>query len=227
LVRWQHPTQGLITPFHFLPLAAELGLMTRLGSFMMRQACSDISKLRKSGTDVKWVSINLSADQLYNTQLISEVESLLSEFNLPSNVIEFEIIEELISHDSDIVRSQLLAIAKLGIKLSIDDFGTGFSSLSRLKHLPVSKLKIDKSFVDGLPDSVDDQCIAQSIIGLAKGMNLDIVAEGVENLAQGEWLIDHGCDFLQGYFYAKPTNFDSIQTMLFERGESKLAFVEN
>jgi len=216
LVRWQHPTEGLKTPFHFLPLVSELGLMTKLGRFMMRQACSDISRLRNAGADVKWVSINLSADQLYDTELVAEVESLLIEFDLPGDAIEFEIIEELISHDSDMVRSKLLAISNLGIKLSIDDFGTGFSSLSRLKHLPVSKLKIDKSFVDGLPDSIDDECIAQSIIGLAKGMNLEIVAEGVENASQSDWLVDHGCDYLQGYLYAKPMAFDAIQIMFYK-----------
>lgn len=219
LVRWQHPTRGLITPVHFLPLASELGLMPRLGRFIMRQAFMDISTLQKSGADIKWVSINLSADQLYDSGLVSEVESLLNEFELQGHVIEFEIVEELIGQDSDRVRSQLLAISNLGIKLSIDDFGTGYSSLSRLKHIPVSKLKIDKSFVDGLPDSIDDQCIAQSIIGLAKGMNLDLVAEGVESLSQSDWLIDHGCDYLQGYLYARPLDFQSIQSMLFEDGQ--------
>ncbi|MFT5693911.1 MAG: diguanylate cyclase (GGDEF)-like protein [Oceanicoccus sp.] len=223
LVRWQHPARGLITPFHFLPLASELGLMPRLGRFIMRQAFMDISTLRESGADIKWVSINLSADQLYDSGLVSEVESLLNEFYLQGDVIEFEIVEELIGQDSDMVRGQLLAISNLGIKLSIDDFGTGYSSLSRLKHLPVSKLKIDKSFVDGLPDSIDDQCIAQSIIGLAKGMNLDLVAEGVESLPQSDWLVEHGCDYLQGYLYAKPVDFESIQTMLFKDGQMELA----
>lgn len=214
LVRWQHPSKGLMTPFHFLPLVTELGLLARLGRFMMRQACIDICKLRNAGADIQWVSINLSADQLYDSGIVLEIENLLREFNLSSDILELEIVEELISQDSEMVRSQLLAISNLGVKLSIDDFGTGFSSLSRLKHLPVSKLKIDKSFVDGLPESVDDQCIAQSIIGLAKGMNLKIVAEGVENIAQNDWLVAHGCDYIQGYLYARPMDFESIKSLL-------------
>jgi diguanylate cyclase (GGDEF)-like protein len=210
LVRWQHPTRGLLTPFQFLPLLAELGLMSRLGRFMMRQACSDILDLKKSGLPIKWVSVNLSPDQIYDKGLIAEIDNLLCEFNLPKNMLELEIIEELIGQDSDFVRSQLLAISNLGVRLSIDDFGTGYSSLSRLKHLPVSKLKIDKSFVDGLPESVDDQCIAKSIIGLALGMNLKIVAEGVENKHQADWLIKEGSDYLQGYLYSKPLPIESL-----------------
>ena len=210
LVRWQHPSKGLLTPFNFLPLVSELGLLTRLGQFMMRQACEDICKLRSAGADIQWVSVNLSADQLYDSGLVADIQRLLKECNLTGDALELEIIEELIGQDSEMVRAQLQAIAKLGVKLSIDDFGTGFSSLSRLKHLPVSKIKIDKSFVDGLPDSIDDQCIVQSIIGLAKGMNLDVVAEGVEYIEQNDWLVAQGCDYIQGYLYARPMDFESV-----------------
>ncbi|MBN4055545.1 EAL domain-containing protein, partial [bacterium AH-315-K03] len=217
LVRWQHPQKGLITPDLFLPLATKLGLMPRLGKFMLRQACKDIQTLRQSGIKIQWMSVNLSAEQLYNLHLAQEVENALKEFDIPNNIIELEIVEELISQDSELVQSQLNAIAKLGVSLSIDDFGTGFSSLSRLKHLPVSKLKIDKSFVDGLPDSEDDQCIVRSIIGLARGMNLSVVAEGVETSPQAQWLIERGCDFLQGYFYSKPVEFDKLKEILCEK----------
>jgi EAL domain-containing protein (putative c-di-GMP-specific phosphodiesterase class I) len=177
---------------------------------MMRQACIDICKLRSAGADIQWVSVNLSADQLYDSELVVDIQRLLKEFSLVGDALELEVVEELIGQDSEMVRAQLQAVAKLGVKLSIDDFGTGFSSLSRLKHLPVSKIKIDKSFVDGLPDSVDDQCIVQSIIGLAKGMNLDIVAEGVECSDQNDWLVAQGCDYIQGYLYARPMSFDSV-----------------
>lgn len=217
LVRWQHPTRGLLPPSHFLPLIAELGLLSRLGKFMMRQACHDLSALLKEGVDLKWVSINLAAEQLYDSGLVSEIEVLLDEFDLTSSSIELEIVEELISQDSEMVRSQLLALSNIGVNLSIDDFGTGFSSLSRLKNLPVSKLKIDKSFVDGLPDSADDQCIALSIIGLAKGMNLSLVAEGVETKPQSDWLIKHRCDYIQGYFYSKPVSFDVLKSMFIRK----------
>lgn len=214
LVRWRHPDKGILSPFHFLPLMQEMGLINRLGQFMLKQVCIDIKALQSSGQDIKWVSVNLAADQLYNTSLSQELSDLLAEYQLPGSILELEIIEELISQDSELVRAQLTAISELGIRLSIDDFGTGFSSLSRLKHLPVNKLKIDKSFIDGLPDSVDDQCIAQSIIGLAEGMNLDIVAEGVERKEQADWLIAKDCDYLQGYLYSKPISFSELARML-------------
>jgi len=210
LVRWQHPGKGLIPPFQFLPIVTQLGLMTRLGSFMLRQACKDLRKMRDEGMSINWISVNLSAEQLYHPSLASEIKSLLEEFELDSSSIELEIVEELISHDSEVVQAQLNAIAELGIKLSIDDFGTGYSSLSRLKDLPVTKLKIDKAFVDGLPDLDSDRCISRSIIGLAKGMQFDLVAEGVETHAQQIWLKKHGCDFFQGYFFAKPMNLEHL-----------------
>jgi len=211
LVRWQHPKLGLIPPYQFLPLMNKLGLMSKLGSIMLRQSCADIKKLLDENVKIEWVSINLAADQLYDPNLAGEVSRLIAEFEIPSGIIEFEIIEELISQNSDIVRSQLDAISALGVKLAIDDFGTGFSSLSRLKHLPVSKIKIDKSFVDGLPEAEDDQCIVDAIIGLAEGMNLNLVAEGVETQAQADWLTQKSCRYLQGYLYAKPMDFRSLQ----------------
>ena len=223
LVRWQHPQKGLIPPFKFLPLVAEMGLMSRLGSVMLRRACADMQALRQSGAGVKWVSVNLAADQLYDTGLVLEIENLLAEFDLPAAVLELEIVEELISRDSELVRAQLLALSDLGIRLSIDDFGTGFSSLSRLKYLPVSKIKIDKSFVDGLPDSEDDQCIAQAIIGLAHGMALDLVAEGVEYKSQEAWLLDKGCQYIQGYLYAKPMPYEDLLDATMTLGNSKVS----
>lgn len=210
LVRWQHPEKGLIPPFKFLPSIAKLGLMPRLGSFMLRKSCADIKQLQSINGAPKWVSVNLSADQLYNHSLTEEIKGLLIEFELDSQALALEIVEELISQDSDLVRSQLDALHDLGIGLSIDDFGTGYSSLSRLKHLPVSKLKIDKSFVDGLPDTYDDTCIAQSIIGLAKAMKIELVAEGVETKEQEIWLKINQCDYLQGYLFSKPVALETL-----------------
>jgi EAL domain-containing protein (putative c-di-GMP-specific phosphodiesterase class I) len=125
-------------------------------------------------------------------------------------MIELEIVEELISHDTKLVSEQFDSLGELGIRFSIDDFGTGYSSLARLKHLPVTKLKIDRSFVDGLPDDESDCCIASSIVGMAKGLNLDLVAEGVETPEQAQWLKQHECDFIQGYLYAKPMSLSQL-----------------
>ena len=210
LVRWQHPDKGIIGPYHFLPLLAEMGLMTRLGDYMLEQACKDMQRLEQLGIDMQWISVNLSAEQLYDEKLAQKLESLLLQYHLPSSALELEVVEELISQESELVQTHLQAIDALGIRLAIDDFGTGYSSLSRLKHLPVSKIKIDKSFVDGLPHSEEDQCIARSIIGLAKGIKVKLVAEGVEHQPQADWLRSQGVDYMQGYLYAKALSFDNL-----------------
>jgi EAL domain-containing protein (putative c-di-GMP-specific phosphodiesterase class I) len=204
----------MISPADFLPLAAELGLMCRLGVVMLRHAFRALSETIKAGYSLQWVSVNLAADQLYDTSLVAELERLLQEFNVASEKIELELVEELICQDSELVRSQLKAISELGFQFAIDDFGTGYSSLSRLKYLPVAKLKVDKSFIGGLPDAEDDKNITRSIIGLAKGMGLQLVSEGVEHQAQAEWLNAMGCDYLQGYFFAKPQALLDILALL-------------
>lgn len=214
LVRWQHPERGILAPGHFLALVAELGLMKRLGDFMLRQACEDARNLRQKGHRLGWISVNLSAEQLYSPTLVEDVQRLLQEYELPGDCLELEIVEELIGRDSELVLAQLRGLSALGVSLSIDDFGTGYSSLSRLKDLPVSKLKVDKSFVDGLPHSEDDQCITRSIIGLAKAMRLQLVAEGVETLAQAEWLRQEAIDYLQGYLFAKPMSLNDTESFL-------------
>jgi diguanylate cyclase (GGDEF)-like protein len=214
LARWQHPTRGMLFPNDFIQPVIDLGLMPDMGRQMLRNACKDLRELRDTGYKVSWVSVNLSAEQLYDTKLVHDIESLLQEYRLEPSALELEIVEELISKESSLAKAQIDAIAELGIKLSIDDFGTGHSSLSRLKHLPVSKLKIDRSFVEGLPLEESDECIVRSIIGLARGMNFDLVAEGIETQEQKKWLVSHGCDLLQGYLFAKPLPLSELKPYL-------------
>ncbi|WP_415911957.1 EAL domain-containing protein [Neptuniibacter sp. QD37_11] len=214
LVRWPHPEKGYISPAEFLPTAKKLGLMERLGSLMLRKACEDLVTFEQHGKSVDWVSVNIASEQLHNSALSEEIASLLQEHDLPACKIELEIVEELIGQNSAFVRSQLEALSSLGVRMAIDDFGTGYSSLSRLKHMPVTKLKIDKSFVDGLPDADNDRCIANSIVGLAKGLQMELVAEGVELLEQADYLKQMGCEYLQGYYFAKPMSKDEILKLL-------------
>lgn len=213
LIRWNHPTRGVLSPAYFLPLATEMRIMPQLGELMLSQVLKDIS-LHDPLKNLSWVSVNLSAEQLYSNTLAQVIPSLLERYAPPEGILELEIVEELISYDTKQVVSQLNALAKYGVRFSIDDFGTGYSSLARLKHLPVSKLKIDRSFVDGLPSDESDRCIASSIIGMAKGLDLRIVAEGVESLEQANWLKQSGCDFIQGFYYSKPMAIDEILSFL-------------
>jgi len=214
LVRWAHPTKGIISPYIILPIAKRLGLMEELGRTIFEQACRDIRLFTDVGLNLKKVSVNISSEQLFSSQLVEQIKHCLDTHQVLPSLIEFEIVEELISGDFNTLSKQMEKLTDLGINLSIDDFGTGYSSLSRLKHLNVSKLKIDKSFVDGLPNDENDICIVKAIIGLAKGMNLLLVAEGVEEEEQAKWLFENGCDCLQGYLISKPIKpTDIVQLM--------------
>lgn len=223
LVRWNHPTKGFLTPIVFLALAAEMGLMPRLGEIVIRQVCRDIKVLQADGLLVSWVAINLSAEQLHSVDFVRYLSQQLAYFNLPAGCLELEIVEDQIAHESKLVQAQLEALSALNVSMSIDDFGTGHSSLYRLKHLPVSKLKIDKSFVDGLPNQEEDRCIASAIIGLAKGMGLGLVAEGVETQEQATWLAEQGCEYLQGYFFSTPVPFASVKKLLSRQFDQALS----
>jgi len=214
LVRWIHPTKGVISPYVILPIAKRLGLMGELGNVIFEQTCIDIKQFIQLGLNLTKVSVNISSEQLFSSLLIKHIEDCLDKYQVSTFLIEFEIVEELLSGDFDVLSNQMEKLINLGINLSIDDFGTGYSSLSRLKNLNVSKLKIDKSFVDGLPNDEGDICIIRSIIGLAKGMGLQLVAEGVEHQEQAQWLFKNGCDYLQGYLISKPIpSADIIELM--------------
>lgn len=210
LVRWIHPEKGIIPPYRFLPLAQEKGLMTSIGELMIDKACRDFMELRRSGQKINWVSVNIASEHLYSTKLVPFIKTTLMKYDIPVNCLVLEIVEELIAIDAMVVQDSFEKLVKMGVGLAIDDFGTGYSSLSRLKKLSVTKLKIDKSFVDGLPTDSNDKCIARSIIGLAKGMNIDLVAEGVENEEQAEWLRNNGCEYLQGFLFAKPMSLEDM-----------------
>jgi len=221
LVRWQHPERGLIPPIGFLPLLSEIGLMEKLGEYMLDHACRDMRQLRDEGMVLDWVAVNLASEQLYSPRLVETVESVIRRHQLESSTLQLEVVEELFSQDSELITNKLQAISELGVHLSIDDFGTGYSSLSRLKNLPVSKLKIDKSFIDGLPESEEDICISRSIIGLARGMEIEIVAEGVEKPEQADWLLDHGCDYIQGYYFSRPLPLNSLREYILSLAKNK------
>lgn len=217
LVRWQHPRLGLLSPARFMPLVTEIGKTRELGAFVLRQACRQVAGLLADGLDVGRVSVNLAAEQLYNNNLAIEIQNLLQQHGLPGHILEVEVLEELIGRDFDLINEQLTRLRDMGIGISVDDFGTGYSSLSRLKLLPVQKIKIDKSFVDGLPHSVNDQSIVRSIVALGRALQLHLVAEGVETAEQSAWLEHEGVDYLQGFLYARPMEYEQLREFLKKR----------
>lgn len=210
LVRWPHREFGLVSPVQFLPLAREAGIMSALGSCVLELVCRDISQLQSAGVSLPQVSVNLASEQITDPSLPAQVAALLHRFNLQGNALCFEVIEDQIKGDSEQLRLTLDGLVRLGIELAIDDFGTGYSSLSRLKQLPFRKLKVDRSFVSDLPEDANDCAITLSILGLARGLGLEVVAEGIENDSQLVWLTRQGCDYLQGFHFSRPAPLDAL-----------------
>ncbi|WP_108125333.1 putative bifunctional diguanylate cyclase/phosphodiesterase [Saccharospirillum mangrovi] len=210
LVRWNHPTHGLLPPVRFLDLARSAGLMAELGMAVMRRACEHIRQAQQAGMQLPQMAINLAPEQLLDPQLPERLKEVYEAYGLSGQCFDFEITEDVIKADTENLRGLLKQLVELGAGLSIDDFGTGYSSLARLKHLPFAKLKIDRSFVKELPTDSDDCAITLSILGLARGLGMAVVAEGVETEDQERWLTEQGCDYLQGYRYSRPVPFDQL-----------------
>ncbi len=210
LVRWQHPERGWLSPIEFLDVARSAGLMHGLGECVLRQVCRERRQARLQGIPLPVTSINLAAEQVLDPGLPALVRAICKEFEVAPQELHFEVTEDSIQGDSRVLKSVLDQLVQNGSELAIDDFGTGYSSLSRLKHLPFSKLKIDRSFIRDIPDDEDDCAITLSILGLARGLGLSVVAEGVETLGHEQWLKEQGCEFLQGYRYSRPVPFDTL-----------------
>lgn len=214
LVRWNDPLHGMIQPDRFIPLAEEIGLIVLMDRVVMYKAMIQFGKWYAQGLNPGILSLNLSVRQLEQEDFLDKLMLIIKETGCQASWIELEVTEGHIMIDPQKSITILEAISAKGISISIDDFGTGYSSLAYLKRLPIHKLKIDKSFVDGLPDDEDDVAIAQTIIALAKSMEMKIIAEGVETVEQKVFLADNGCHLVQGYFYAKPMNADHMGEFL-------------
>ena len=227
LVRWQHPTRGLLSPGEFIPLAEESGLIIELGAWVLREACAQMAAWDKAGLMQTQVAVNLSALQFTGEGPYQVVEESLQASGLDASRLELEITESLMMEDPERVIFELKRLKSLGIHLSIDDFGTGFSSLSYLRRFPVDTLKIDKCFVDNLAVDPGDAAIVTSIVVLGQSLNLSLVAEGVEDERQFEFLRILGVDEIQGYLLSKPLPASKVPSYLCasqasrELGESK------
>jgi diguanylate cyclase (GGDEF)-like protein/PAS domain S-box-containing protein len=204
LLRWQRPGRGLVSPADFIPVAEESGLIVPIGDWVLRAACKEAAAWTQSGLGPMKVAVNLSSRQFWRGSVTDAVRAALDESGLPATQLEVEITESVLARDLDQVMRTLEQLRRMGVCVTIDDFGTGYSSLSYLRSLPIQKLKIDKSFVHGIPGDRQATALVGEIIRLAHVLSLEVVAEGVESAAQGRFLRDAGCEAMQGYFFSRP-----------------------
>lgn len=203
LIRWNHPTWGMIPPVKFIPIAEETGMIMVIGEWVLREACSQSKKWKDAGYSPLGLGINLSARQFHQQDLVEMIHHILLENELAPQYLELEITETLAMKDLDHTVEVLQRLRALGIKIALDDFGTGYSSLNYLKKLPIDTLKIDKSFVNDITTGSNEEAIATSLISLAHSMNLVVTAEGIETEEQHNFLRDQRCDKAQGYLFSK------------------------
>lgn len=217
LIRWTHPTEGNIPPSKFIPIAEATGLIVQIGAWVLEEACCFAKRMLKLERAAN-ISVNLSARQFKDSHLIETLSSILTRTKLPAQYLHLELTESMLMGDVKAAINQLHQIKELGVALSIDDFGTGYSSLSYLKRFPVDILKVDRSFVQDIPDDLNDMEITAAIIAMAQKLNLQVIAEGVETRAQMEFLQRNNCFIVQGYFYSPPVTEQDLTLV-----EDKLA----
>ena len=214
LLRWQHPELGNVPPDKFIRIAEDSGLIIRIGEWVIRTACSQARKWQDEGLLAVPVAVNVSAVQFHQQGFRELIGRILGETGLASQYLELELTESLLLSNVQVTFSVLQELKTMGVKLAIDDFGTGYYSLSYLKQFPVSKLKIDRSFIHEVAVNPDDAVITTAIIGMAKNLSLKVIAEGVENEAQVSFLRAHQCDEIQGYYFSKPLTVDKVTERL-------------
>ena len=204
LVRWDHPQRGLISPAEFIPVAERTGLISEIDAWVMRQACQQMCQWQQAGVVLSFVAVNVSSRLFARRELYQQVAQVLHETGLDPAYLELEVTESAVMDDPEVALEQMHRLRELGVRLAIDDFGTGYSSLLRLKRLPVQKLKIDQGFVAGLPWDEDDGAIVRVIIALANSMGMQVHAEGIEQVEQAAFLLEHACELGQGYWFGRP-----------------------
>ncbi|MDR5826575.1 EAL domain-containing protein [Caballeronia sp. LP006] len=216
LLRWEHPTEGLISPATFIPIAEETGLILPIGDWVLHAACRQNQAWQDEGLPPVTVAVNVSARQFLQKELVERVRHALDESGLDPQYLELEITESVIMQDLDGAIATMCRLQEMGVKLSIDDFGTGYSSLSALKHFPIARLKIDQSFVRELPGGDDDRAIVMAVISLGRQLDLNVIAEGVESEQQLKFLQENACSEIQGYRYSRPLTPDALKTLLLQ-----------
>jgi diguanylate cyclase (GGDEF)-like protein len=214
LMRWHHPVLGMIPPMQFIPIAEEIGLIVSMGKWALERACADSRSWQKFGLPEVLMSVNLSPRQFESSTLIADIRAVLEASGLEPSLLELEITEGAVMANPEHAAKLLRTIRDMGVSLAIDDFGTGYSSLSYLKHFPLSTVKIDRSFINDLSQDPDARALIDGIITLAHGLRMKVVAEGIETIAQLDYLRSHGCDEAQGYWLCKPVPADEARDFM-------------
>ncbi len=214
LIRWQHPRLGLVSPADFIPLLESTGLIVPVGEWVLRQACAEHRRYRERGFNNIHIAVNVSAAQFIDENLLSMVRRVLHEESMPAQALELEITENIIMRDPKVAIEILQELHSLGVRIAIDDFGTGYSSLAYLKRFPLDVLKVDQSFVRDIITDTSDALIVDASISLAHKLGLTVVAEGVENTEQLDFLRTHNCDMAQGYYLSHPLPSEKLYELI-------------
>ncbi|RXJ02790.1 EAL domain-containing protein [Anaerobacillus alkaliphilus] len=222
LLRWNHPTMGVVSPADFIPVAEETGLIVPIGEWVLRNACKQVKSWHDLGLGPIVVSVNLSARQFEKQDLIELVKDVLAETKLDPSFLELELTENLIIKNTDATLETMVKLRELGIKISIDDFGTGYSSLGYLKNFPINTLKIDRSFVSDVVGDLANAAITNTIITLADNLSLNVIAEGVETEDQMKFLSSKGCFLMQGFMFSPPIKAEDFMEKYFEQDDQEL-----
>ena len=215
LIRWRHPKLGLLLPDRFIGIAEETGAIVPIGYWTLRRVCERVKRWGEQGMTLS-AAVNLSAVQFHQPELASELASILRATGCPPHMLELEITESMVMKDPEAAVAVMESLRRMGVRLSIDDFGTGHSSLGYLKKFPVNQLKVDRTFVRDLPHNGDDVAITRAVIAMAHSLRMSVVAEGVEHQEQFELLRSEGCDEFQGYYCRPPLEEPDLMRFLAE-----------
>jgi EAL domain-containing protein (putative c-di-GMP-specific phosphodiesterase class I) len=220
LIRWIHPERGLVSPFHFIPLAEETGLILPIGEWVLDTACAQIKHWQQQPrTEHLTLSVNVSAKQFRQPDFVTQVQAAIERHGINPMRLKLELTESMLLDQVELTIETMNALKEIGVRFSLDDFGTGYSSLQYLKKLPLYQLKIDQSFVRDIAEDISDQAIVRTIIAMAHTLNLNVIAEGVETEQQRQLLLMNGCNTYQGYLFAKPLPIDAFEALLLQNAQ--------
>jgi len=221
LIRWRHPARGLVAPNEFIPLAEEIGLVTEIGAWVLRKACTQGAAWQRAGYPVR-IAVNVSARQLDGDQLLMDIDGALRDSGLQAQSLMLEITETALMRNIENTVHRLRAIKELGPRIAIDDFGTGYSSLAHLQRFPVDELKIDRSFISRLGESGDARAFLHTLVQLGKTLSIETVAEGIEQEQELSEVRAEGCDYGQGFLFARPLDVADAEAMLLDEAPSSI-----